>query len=215
MRHVFLFITTCAVLLTSCSHDEANISGMEAEMCTMPTRSGGIITYVVTDKNENLSFIQPATIAWAEKADTIYRALLYFRREGVNIVPVAAEQVLLLRPKTRQEMKNVPKADDPLTFVSGWYAKNGKYLNLTVDIKTGTPEDNGSHNIAMLCDTVKTSPTGKRYCYRMLHERNGVPEYYSVRVYFSVPAEDINAGDTVDVTIPTYDGEVQKQYIKR
>ena len=211
-----LAFLSVAGVLSSCSNDEeADFSGVKAEMCLLETDLMAKVKSAVTDSDEQLIFSSPVNVKWAEKADSIYRALLYYRMEGGKALPLSAKQVLVLQPRTKEELRKVLDAKDPVTFVSGWKAKNGSFLNLTVDIKTGTQEGSeSSHSVALLEDTVCVSPTGKRYCYRLLHSRNGVPEYYTVRTYISIPASQISSGDTISLDIPNYDGMMRKVYIK-
>ena len=203
-------------MLSSCSNDEeTDISGIKAEMCLLETDLMAKVKSAVTDADEQLTFSSPVKVTWAEKADSIYRALLYYRMEGGKAVPMSAKQVLVLLPKTKEQLKKQLDAKDPVTFVSGWMAKNGSFINLTVDIKTGTKEGSESrHSVALLEDTVCISTTGKNFHYRLLHSRNGVPEYYTVRTYFSIPASKISSGDTISIDIPGYQGIMRKVYIK-
>lgn len=207
---------TLAAVLSSCSNDEeTDLSGVKAEMCLLETDLMAKVKSAVTDADEQLPFSSPVKVKWAEKADSSYRAMLYYRMEGGKALPLSAKQVLVLLPRTKEELKKVLDAKDPVTFVSGWMAKNGTFLNLTIDIKTGTKEGSeNSHSVALLEDTVCVSPTGKNFHYRLLHSRNGVPEYYTVRTYFSIPASQISSGDTISLDIPGYDGLMRKMYFK-
>lgn len=212
---IMLSLAVMAAVMSSCSEEERDISGIVAEMCMMPTNEGGVISYVVTDDNRNLSLQSPIKVAWAQKADTTYRALLYYRNVEGNIMPYSAQQVLLLKPKKEEQLKEMADAADPLALVSAWYAKNGKFLNLAIDVKTGEKEgDDKRHVLALLKDTVFSSHEGKKYCYRILHSRNGMPEYYTVRTYFSIPVEDIAEGDTLQLQIPEKSGMLIKDLKK-
>ena len=46
----------------------------------------------------------------------------------------------------------------------------------------------------------------------LLHDQGGVPEYYSSRIYTSIPLFNELAGKTIRLRVNTYKGEVEKIY---
>lgn len=69
------------------------------------------------------------------------------------------------------------------------------------------------HVIGIICDTIMTRDDNTReYHYRFYHDQNGIPEYYSTRIYASVPLRGMNAGDEILFTVNTYKGEVKKRF---
>jgi hypothetical protein len=61
-----------------------------------------------------------------------------------------------------------------------------------------------------VADSVQTYTDGRRtLCCKLGHDQGGVPEYYSLQRYFSIPVSRIPA-DTLRLTINTYEGQVVK-----
>lgn len=50
----------------------------------------------------------------------------------------------------------------------------------------------------------------------LYHDQGSVPEYYSAKLYMSIPVEyipiELSAGDEVQVSMTTYGGEVVKTF---
>jgi hypothetical protein len=88
-------------------------------------------------------------------------------------------------------------------------SKTGRYLNLSLLLKTGVTDDTTAiHDLAIVSDTIITHPDNKRIRHLILHhDQNNVPEYYSTQVYISIPTKRIDA-DSVRISINSYDGEV-------
>ena len=161
-------------------------------------------------------FSPQAEAKWAGTADSVYRALVYYdtrdldttNLSGKTVVPLSAIRVPVLMPKDITEFEGEVKTD-PLTLESSWVSANGKYLNLGLVYKTGKADDEEAvQTIALL----KESEHEDTVTLRLFHDQGGVPEYYSSRVYTSVPLDGELAGKTICLRINTYKGEVEKTY---
>ena len=45
------------------------------------------------------------------------------------------------------------------------------------------------------------------------HLQNGVPEYYTSRLYVSIPTDEYSVGDTIEMTVHTYNGVVVRDFV--
>ena len=65
----------------------------------------------------------------------------------------------------------------------------------------------------MVCDSVGVAPNGHRVLYlRMTHSQNGVPQYYSVRSYLSIPLQALSTGTIIYLRIRDYQGWITKNF---
>lgn len=125
--------------------------------------------------------------------------------------PVALSMVPVLSPKAEDSFKDGVRTD-PVKFESMWLSAGGRYVNIGFYLKNGsTGDDNILHTIGMVQRRIVTNDDGTRtVMLQMYHDQGGVPEYYSSRYYVSVPCGEID-GDSVYITINTYDGPVTKK----
>ena len=135
-------LTVLAMLaLTACTTDsydkgEGKYSLMQAEMVELSVDGKKQATAFVLDDDSHFTLTSPATASWIQKADTTYRAILYFNK----LTETTAECVQMgavptLRPVEHWKMKELPQ--DPVGFESAWLSKKGKYLNVGLLLKTG------------------------------------------------------------------------------
>ena len=176
------------------------------------------ISTAITDEGEQLTLCKSLTPKWAEKGDSTYRALLYYNKVEGEVEPVSIVSVSV--PKVRKTSDIKEKIyTDPVTFESAWKSTNSSFVNLGLQVKTGTADGVDTKQvIGMLCDTIIQREDGyKEIALRLYHRQNGVPEYYSAGLYVSIPFDrlpcDIKKGDVVSITINTYKGEVRKEFI--
>lgn len=214
-------------LLAACETDayrtgDGQLSAMIAEFVEAHTDADGRMFAVDTDNGESLTLTAPVSVSWMDKADTVYRALLYYNRmtgDGgqAEAEPVGVSYVLVPSVTPAAGMKDEMKTD-PVKFVSSWASVNGKYLNIELQLKTGkTEDDNAAQTIGVICDSVTTAGGGKRRVWCTLyHDQNGVPEYYSSQTYVSVPVSYLPispaSGDEVILDINTYDGKITRTF---
>lgn len=189
---------------------------MTAEMCLATTGDAKKLISATTDSDAKLVFSQQLTASWAQKADSVYRTLIYYNKvSDYSVKPIRAVQVLVLTPRTPVEAKSWTNEADPLDLTSSWFAKNGKYLNLQLAIKSGSSDEPTlSQSLGLVCDTTIVSSKGKRQYCHLCHNQNNVPTYYTVDVYASIPTDGLVQGDTLTVTFPLWHGSVQKDYVK-
>ena len=218
------FFTLHSSLFTSCTQDnydkgEGEYSLMRADFVEAHVDSDKRVDYVVTDDGDSLAAEPHFTTKAIETADTTYRAILYYNKvkgsagipvveaKGMSLVPTLIPQILDM-----QGNHNSPFKADPVKFESIWLAANHRYVNASIILMTGQPdEDDLYQTIALVQDTVIAFPDGKRTaCCRLYHDQGGVPEYYSLQRYLSIPIQSIHA-DTLQLTINTYDGVVVKR----
>ena len=188
--------------LTDDYGDDYEYTGLVAEMCDVHTSEARQLVAATTDTDTRLSFAEPLNVSWAKEQDTDYRALLYYNKEnnGNTVRPIRAQQALILTPKTMEDAKD-------------WY--HVKYLNLCIDFKSGSADsEDARQTVGIVCEKITASPTGNRYHYRLCHAQNGVPTYYTVSQYASIPTGEIQSGDVITLDIQTWDGVLTKDFIK-
>lgn len=209
-----------AALLASCTTEnydsgDGTLSYLTTEFAEVHADAGKQTDYFTTDDGTRVYVDNPFSPSWAQKADSLYRTLVYYDKVGTGaegnhtmVFAFAEVPVLDVAPTDKiGEMKT-----DPVKFESIWLSASGKYLNLGIYVKTGQT-DNGAagQTVGAALDSISTSPDGAATAHiRLYHDQNGVPEYYSSRQYLSIRTADIPA-DSVYITINTYDGEVTKR----
>lgn len=206
-----------AAVLASCEHDgyesgDGSLSYLTAELAVLHTASNRSATSADLDNGTTLSISNPFTTSWMTKADTIYRALLYYdvatdgskkvKARSVSAVPV-------LRPMEQSKVKDMHT--DPVRVESVWAAKSG-YINMSLLLKAGKTDGEDAVQTLGLVDCGTTvGNDGKRIRHlKLYHDQGGVPEYYTVQRYASIDTKDLGDIDAVSITVNTYSGEVTK-----
>ena len=206
-----------AAVLASCEHDgyesgDGSLSYLTAELAVLHTASNCSATSADLDNGTTLSISNPFTTSWMTKADTIYRALLYYdvatdgskkvKARSVSAVPV-------LRPMEQSKVNDMHT--DPVGVESVWAAKSG-YINMSLLLKAGKTDGEDAVQTLGLVDCGTTvGNDGKRTRYlKLYHDQGGVPEYYTVQRYASIDTKDLGDVDAVSITVNTYSGEVTK-----
>ena len=214
MRHL-AFLTLLAFLpfLAACTIDayekgEGEYSLLTAELVEAYVDNDKHVSHVVTDQGERLMLTSPLTAQWIETPDTMYRALLYYDQvEEGKAEPRSFGWVGVLTP--RDSIKGGMKSD-PLYTESMWVAKNHKYLNLRLRLLTGSTDDEKArHSIGLMKDAASSTPGHARMV--LYHDQGGMPEYYSMVTYASIPLDSIKA-DTLTIVVKTYNGEVNRMF---
>ncbi len=214
----YLFTFLPLYLFISCTHDsyesgDGDYSYLCAEFAELKTTTAKLVPEAVTDANEQLAFRKPLVVSWAEKGDTVYRALLYYNKvENGSPEPISAFALPVLKPNPLKDGETMHT--DPLTVESSWTSANGKYLNLSLLVKTGVEEGlDARQTIGVVITNVTEQGDGtQHYDLVFYHHQNGVPEYYTSRVYCSIPTGFFKSGDTATLTIHTYQGTAVKEY---
>lgn len=216
-----------ALVFSSCSTDSYEegtgaYSLTRADFVEVHSASAGTADYVLTDEGETLVLSSPQSVSWLAKADTLYRAVLYYNllADG-KAEAVSLSSIPVLTPRTLEEMEEQAAADpsktfvmhtDPVKFESLWLSSSGKYLNIGFYMKSGQIDDGAElHTIGMIDDGITDNPDGTRTAFmRLYHDQGDVPEYYSSKFYVSLLSSAIDA-DSVAITINTYDGPIERR----
>ena len=200
-------------LFFSCTQDayekgEGRYSLMRGDFAEAVVNNVRQVTRIVTDDGDELAVTSPYSAKWIAKADTTYRCMLYYNKvEGkAEVVSMGQVPCPVITPLSEfeKELKT-----DPVKFESTWMSKTGRYLNLSILVKTGVTDDSTAvQSLAIVSDTLITHTDGKQIRNLILyHDQGNVPQYYSTQVYISIPTNRIDA-DSVRISINSYDGEV-------
>ena len=73
-------------ILSACSNDpydtgDGSLSHMRADFVEAQTDASANIISIETDDGEHMFLTNAINVSWAERPDTIYRALLYYNKE--------------------------------------------------------------------------------------------------------------------------------------
>ena len=213
MRKLLYIVSSFLLPLSSCTQDayekgEGEYSLLRGDFAEAVVNSNKQVAKIITDDGDEMLVTSPYTAKWLAKADTTYRCMLYYNKvegkaEVVSMGQVPCAAIVPLS-KFEKELKT-----DPVKFESTWMSKTGRYLNLSIQVKSGVTDDTTAvQSLAIVSDTLITHSDGKQIRNLILHHDQGnVPEYYSTQVYVSIPTNRIDA-DSVRISINSYDGEV-------
>ena len=215
------------MMLAACGTDtydtgDGALSGMRADFVEARTDAYANMVSIETDDGAQLRLSQPVAAEWASKPDTVYRALFYYNpgddgQGAATAEPLAVQQVLVPEITDADDVEGGVKTD-PVTLVSAWKSRNGKYLNLELSIKTGAVDgEYGTQTLGIINLGVETKADGTRTAsLQLYHDQAGVPEYYSTTAYLSVAVARLPftpaKGDEVSIEIVTYDGTITKTF---
>lgn len=219
-KHIF-FLLVAALVSVACTNDafktgDSEYSYLRSDFVEAATDGTAAFVSAITDDGDTLSLRPPLRAKWATKPDTTYRAQLLYNKKDAEIEPVLISKVYVLA--VQQQPKTEPITNDPVGFTSAWLAKTGKYINLELALKTGkiNAEQQPSQSLGIVLESVEALEKGaKKYKIRLQHKQNNVPQYYTVRTFVSIPTSFFHKGDSVELHIDTYKGEVIKGFIMR
>lgn len=214
------------IALTACT-SEAYDSGdgtnsyLTADLVLLRTAPDKSVRSVQLDDGRELRLSNPFAKDWIERPDTAYRALLYYDQMSArsdaavgtnpNSIPVVRARSVLpvpvLRISAAADVDNI--LTDPVGFESMWVSKNGSYLNLSLLLKSGKAEgDTSLHTLGVVSNGTTTDADGHRTLHLTLyHDQGGVPAYYTVQQYVSIPTQFFEDADTIELTLNTYNGK--------
>lgn len=203
------------LLLASCETDsydkgEGQYSLMQADFVEAHTDADCRVSYVLTDEGDSLLAEPRFTTSAIGRADTAYRAILYYDRVGTQGFKARSFSLVpTLRPMLADTLERV--LTDPLKLESLWRPNRGRYVNMGVLLMSGLPDtDDQRHAVGLVLDSVQRHADGlATACCRLYHDQGGVPEYYSVRRYLSIPVSALDA-DSLRLAVTTYNGVVVK-----
>ena len=220
MNKVLLYMAILWLsLFMSCTTDsydkgQGKYSLMQAELVDLSINSEKEATAFTLDDGSRFTLTPFATAKWIETADTTYRAVLYFNQlSETTAEPVSLGAVPTLRAVKHWQLKEQP--EDPIGMESAWLSKNGKYLNLGLLLKTGQADGNdGTQEVALAQDTIRLNDDQPHTAvFRLLHDQCDVPQYYTSRRFVSILLPDTVQLDTIRLTIPTYEGMVERTFL--
>lgn len=217
MMRLWLPAVLLVSLLMACSSDsyttgDGRYSYMSADFAEGHCATAGAIDWVLTDEGATLQLAPVLAAKWAAVPDSTYRLLLYYDyQEGAATVrPRQAVQVPVMAPL--YTLRPDTLRTDPLTLESAWVSTSGRYLNLRLALKTGTQDGAmARQTIGVRCDTTATA-TGHRYTFTLIHNQNGVPQYYTATAFASIPLTDNGPHDEVLLRVNTYQGQIERQF---
>ena len=206
-------------LFMSCTTDsydkgQGKYSLMQAELVDLTINSEKEATTFTLDDGNRYTLTPYATAKWIQTADTTYRAILYYNLlSGTTAEPVSLGAIPTLRAVKQWQLKEQP--EDPIGVESAWLSKNGKYLNLGLLLKTGQADDNdGTQTVALAQDTIRLNGDQTHTAvFRLLHDQCDVPQYYTSRRFVSILLPDTVQLDTIRLTIPTYEGRLERIFL--
>mgnify|MGYP002623814207 CR=1 FL=1 len=203
-----------AAALTSCEQDdydkgEGEYSLMRADFVEAHADGTKNIDYAVTDDDDSMRIAKPLTARWVTTADSVYRAILYYKKVGdggtAEIISLGRPTTAHIQPPSYFQKRGI--ITDPVKLESVWIGKNRRYLNLSLLLMVGQSdaEDTPVHSLGVVGDTIVTHADGTRTAWlRLVHDQGGVPEYYSQRTYFCIPIQNLSV-DSLRLTVNTYD----------
>lgn len=201
---------------------DSRYSGMRAEFSEAATDGTGAFVSFQTDGGESLPLAQSYKPEWAGVADTTYRVLAYYEPisngQGIEEASLMGlKSVIVPNVQPASEFKEGVKTD-PVSFNSAWISASQRYLNIDFSVKTGVIDGSDVIQlVGMALDTVAQNSLGHRtFSLRLYHNQGNAPEYYSSQHFLSVPLycgqTAAEAGDSVLISIQTYDGTVSKGF---
>jgi len=196
---------------------DGELSYLRADFADAYTDADAKVKYVLTDDGDSITFSPSADVISSAKPDTFYRGVLYYHaytdgsREAYHFSRVGMIGV-------SEKLPDDSVCYDPMDLESSWKAKNGKYINLGLVFKSADVEGDSHQKLGLMLDTIRIYPNGRRTAeIKFLHWQNDVPEYYSVKYYFTIPLtifrEALRHGDSIRVSMNTYDGMVRKTFV--
>ena len=210
-------------LVAACTIDaydkgEGDYSLTTAELVEAHVGSDKQVDYVDTDLGERLKMTSRLTAKWIEKADTTYRAVLYYNKIRENEAEaVSLGRVGVIVPHSlssdSSSAKGIPAVmkTDPVHLESAWLSKNRRYLNLRLRLLTGaTADEEAVHTIGLVPDSLTSTPQHAHLLF--YHDQGGKPEYYSQVAIASIPLYLLKT-DTITLKINTYDGVVERTFV--
>ena len=204
----FLLFTAC----TSESYDtgDGTLSYLRADFVMMHTAAEKTVDHFVTDEGETISLQPYATVSWAAKADTLYRALAYYNHDKAaqTVETQSFQPVYVLWPHGAEDPDAAPD-DDAVGLESAWLSSNRQFINLGLLLMMGQPDDDTArHTIG----ATLSSETDDTVIITFRHNQGGIPQYYTQRLYASIPVAETMHGKTVIIRVNTYQGLVERTF---
>ena len=211
---ILLFFVACTT--DNYETGDGTYSYLKAEFGEVYTDGAAKMKRFVNDDEAAVDFRDVYERDWAKTPDSLYRAYVLYNGKADDkgrYEAFSISQVLVLRPKDVDEMKEEGKTD-PVGWESMWESHNHRYLNLALRVMMG---DTGEEKVLQKVGVIRESTVFRddgtyEHHLRLYHDQNGVPEYYSSVTYVSIPLSAYHPGDEIFLTVNTYDGEVTRQF---
>ena len=102
---------------------------------------------------------------------------------------------------------------DPLGLESAWRSTTGRYINMRLALKAGAKDNGemGRQTVGVKCDTLRTG-SREQFTFTLLHNQNGVPEYYTQVAFVSIPLDERAQEADIVVRVNTYGGLLERRY---
>lgn len=207
---------------TTDSYDsgDGNYSYLTADFVLLHTDGEARISSADTDDGKHLTISNPFIADWAQKADSVYRALLYYDANKTGDTDDSKRYVVQMRsvryvpviyPTTADRLVGIN--DSPIDVESTWMSANSRFLNMTLLLKSGkTDDDQPIHTVAVVKGEPYIDADGKRHAVlRLVHDQGNVPQYYTVRQYVSISMGEFADADSVDIGINVSSGYISKR----
>lgn len=220
-----LAVIAFLMTLTACTSESYDAgdgpnSYLTADLVLLHTSQDKSVRSALLDDDTELLFSNPFAQEWLARPDSVYRALLYYDKtvaasDAATSNPTATSIVRArsVRPVPVLRPVEAAKVDamrtDPVGFESLWMSKNNSYINLSLLLKSGKAEgDEALHALGVVSDGTTTDADRRRTLHLTLyHDQGGVPAYYTVQQYVSIPTQLLEEADTIELTLNTYNGK--------
>lgn len=203
-------ILVLANIVAACSFGEYESgdgpnSYLDSEFGQLCTDAQARVNTVALDNGKKMALKKLMSLNGA-KADTIYRGLVYYESKSESDFSlVGFTPAHVCRPAALKEGEELKT--DPVEVESFWMSKNGSYMNMTLLLKTGVKDDASKHVLGVIKTGESDSEGGKKYNLDFYHDQGEVPEYYTSKVYISIPVDGVyKKGDQLSLTVNTYNG---------
>ncbi len=202
-KHIAVLLVLLAVMtLSSCfDDDDATVYATNADFGIVQSDYLGRLVSFTTDNNVYRVFNDPVTGTGA-KADTTYRALIYYTADNDNATYVDYYYITEIPVFAPIEVANTDSLPtDPISSVAeNWVSENGSYINLLVSLYPPYSQDD-VHKV----DFVKSKDEDGTTLLTMYHKNpdNYYPSY-TVSEYMSIPIKGyFTSGEKVKMVVKT------------
>lgn len=215
-----VFILTMLTMVVACTKDpyetgDSQLSYMRADMVDMKVE-GKMVKSIITDDGVSLPFVASLHVSdEMARPDTTYRALIYYNKVDDKPIEIITSQLVKVFNPFDSHTLSTDKTD-PVILSSIWQAANGKYLNLSIGLKTGNTEGDSKQQVDVCLDSMTVADDGTRHCYLSLrHAQNDIPQFYTQTRYLSIDLGSCSEGNVLHVRASTYNGIVERTFVKR
>jgi len=220
-RHCQLSTASCLLFLVllslfcACSQGEEGESSLTqatAEFGDVYVNAEKRAVSIVTDGNDSLLFSPPYASKLFTKGDSTYRTITFYNKgDARNTQVISITPIPTISMKESAKLHKDSIHTDPVRLTAIWKSRNGKYLNFSLRVLSGTADASSVHKLGLLLDSVKLYMGGRRHAYvRLFHDQAGIPEFYSSSTYFSLPlstlSKTLKTADSISIAVNTYDG---------